>query len=96
MCWKLGGQGLIQRQRDKKHTWDDDGLGGLIPNAIAQGLLGYAFNCPDMIGGGMDGDINSPDFRFDSKLFVRYTQCAALFPVMQFSMAPWRVLRATN
>ncbi|MEC0241754.1 glycoside hydrolase family 31 protein [Paenibacillus dokdonensis] len=93
MCWKLGGQALIQRQRDKTHTWDARGLGGLIPNAIAQGLLGYAFNCPDMIGGGMDGDINSPDFRFDSELFVRYAQCAALFPVMQFSMAPWRVLR---
>ncbi|MFC3802662.1 glycoside hydrolase family 31 protein [Cohnella sp. GCM10012308] len=92
MCWKLGGQALIQRQRDKTHTWDAGGLGGLIPNAIAQGLLGYAFNCPDMIGGGMDGDINSPDFRFDSELFVRYAQCAALFPVMQFSMAPWRVL----
>jgi alpha-glucosidase (family GH31 glycosyl hydrolase) len=45
-----------------------------------------------MIGGGMDGDINSPEFHFDSELFVRYTQCAALFPVMQFSMAPWRVL----
>ncbi|MDG0813928.1 glycoside hydrolase family 31 protein [Cohnella rhizosphaerae] len=92
MCWKLGGQALIQRQRDKTHTWDASGLGGLIPNAIAQGLLGYAFNCPDMIGGGMDGDINAPDFRFDSELFVRYAQCAALFPVMQFSMAPWRVL----
>ncbi|RUS46071.1 glycoside hydrolase family 31 protein [Cohnella sp. AR92] len=93
MCWKLGGQPLIQRQRDKHHSWDRYGLAGLIPNAIAQGLLGYAFNCPDMVGGGMDGDINSPDFRFDSELFVRYVQCSALFPVMQFSMAPWRVLR---
>lgn len=92
MCWKLGGQALIQRQRDKTHTWDATGLGGLIPNAIAQGLMGYAYNCPDMIGGGMDGDINSPDFCFDSELFIRFVQCSALFPVMQFSMAPWRVL----
>ena len=93
MCWKLGGQALIQRQRDKTHTWEAaTGLGGLIPNAIAQGLMGYAYNCPDMVGGGMDGDINSPDFRFDSELFVRFVQCSALFPVMQFSMAPWRVL----
>lgn len=38
------------------------------------------------------GDINSPDFRFDSELFIRFVQCSALFPVMQFSMAPWRVL----
>ncbi|WP_435166161.1 glycoside hydrolase family 31 protein [Paenibacillus glycanilyticus] len=92
MCWKLGGQALIQRQRDKTHTWDATGLGGLISNAIAQGLMGYAYNCPDMIGGGMDGDINSPHFRFDSELFIRFVQCSALFPVMQFSMAPWRVL----
>lgn len=93
MSWKLGGQPLIQRQRDKHHSWDRYGLSGLIPNAIAQGLIGHAFNCPDMIGGGMDGDINSPEFRFDSELFVRYVQCSALFPAMQFSMAPWRVLR---
>lgn len=93
MCWKLGGQALIQRQRDKTHTWEAaSGLRGLIPNAIAQGLLGYSYNCPDMVGGGMDGDINSPDFHFDSELFIRYVQCSALFPVMQFSMAPWRVL----
>lgn len=93
MSWKLGGQGLIQRQRDKTHTWEaETGLRGLIPAAIAQGLMGYAYNCPDMVGGGMDGDINSPDFRFDSELFIRYAQCSALFPVMQFSMAPWRVL----
>lgn len=92
MCWKLGGQALIQRQRDKAHAWDATGLGGLIPNAIAQGLMGYAYNCPDMIGGGLDGDINSPEFRFDSELFIRFAQCSALFPAMQFSMAPWRVL----
>jgi len=54
--------------------------------------MGYAYNCPDMVGGGMDGDINSPDFHFDSELFIRYVQASALFPVMQFSMAPWRVL----
>ncbi|MFC4098418.1 glycoside hydrolase family 31 protein [Paenibacillus xanthanilyticus] len=93
MCWKLGGQALIQRQRDKTHSWEAaTGLGGLIPNAIAQGLMGYAYNCPDMVGGGMDGDINSPHFRFDAELFVRFVQCSALFPAMQFSMAPWRVL----
>lgn len=93
MSWKQGGQALIQRQRDKTHSWEAaTGLQGLIPNAIAQGLMGYAYNCPDMVGGGMDGDINSPHFRFDSELFVRFVQCSALFPAMQFSMAPWRVL----
>lgn len=28
----------------------------------------------------------------DPELFVRYAQCSALFPMMQFSAAPWRLL----
>ncbi|OCT16696.1 glycoside hydrolase [Paenibacillus pectinilyticus] len=93
MSWKNGGQSLIQRQRDKAHKWDRGGLADLIPNGIVQGLMGYSYNCPDMIGGGLDGDFNSSDFQFDSELFVRFAQCSALFPIMQFSLAPWRVLQ---
>ncbi|WP_130616330.1 glycoside hydrolase family 31 protein [Cohnella abietis] len=92
-CWKQAGQPLVQRLRDKNHTWDENGLASLIPNGLAQGLTGYAYICPDMIGGGMLGDVeNNPDFRVDQELFVRYAQCSALFPMMQFSTAPWRVL----
>jgi hypothetical protein len=29
----------------------------------------------------------------DEELFVRSAQCSALFPMIQFSVAPWRVLR---
>jgi hypothetical protein len=29
----------------------------------------------------------------DEELFVRSAQCSALFPMIQFSAAPWRVLR---
>lgn len=90
--WRMGGQPLVQRLRDKRHSWDEDGLNTLIPNGLAQGLLGYAFNCPDMVGGGLEGDFGSPHFRFDQDLFIRYAQCSALFPMMQFSIAPWRVL----
>lgn len=91
-CWKLAGQPLVQRLSDKNHSWDLDGLASLIPNGLAQGLIGYAFNCPDMIGGGQYEDLIRPDFRVDGELFVRYAQCSALFPMMQFSTAPWRVL----
>jgi len=90
--WKCGGQPLVQRLRDKEHGWGRGGLASLIPNAIAQGLMGYPYNCPDMIGGGLDGDFTSPNFKLDQELYVRYAQCAALFPIMQFSLAPWRVL----
>ncbi|QNK57247.1 glycoside hydrolase family 31 protein [Paenibacillus sp. PAMC21692] len=92
-CWKMGGQPLVQRLCDRQHSWDLDGLGSLIPNGLAQGLSGYAYICPDMIGGGQIGDVeNNPSFRIDQELFVRYAQCSALFPMMQFSTAPWRVL----
>ncbi|MNB75528.1 Alpha-xylosidase [compost metagenome] len=89
-CWKLAGQPLVQRLKDKGHAWQDNGLGDLIPDGLAQGLLGYAYTCPDMIGGGEFSSLTSA--RIDPELFVRYAQCSALFPMMQFSAAPWRVL----
>jgi alpha-glucosidase (family GH31 glycosyl hydrolase) len=53
--------------------------------------MGYPFSCPDMIGG---GEFTSflPGKVIDQELIVRSTQCQALMPMMQFSVAPWRVL----
>ena len=89
-CWKMGGQPLAQRLHDKPPTWGADGLASLIPEAIAQGLIGHPFICPDMIGGG-ELDVFTT-VGGDPELFVRYAQCAALFPMMQFSVSPGRVL----
>ncbi len=88
--WKMAGASAIQRLRDKHHRWGRDGVGDLIPNSLALGLMGHSFVCPDMVGG---GDIGT-SFRthIDGELFVRTAQCSALFPMIQFSMAPWRVL----
>jgi alpha-glucosidase (family GH31 glycosyl hydrolase) len=92
-CYGLGGQALAQRLRDKNHAWDDTaGLGTCIPNALAMGLVGYPFLCPDMIGGGEINSLRSHADSIDQELVVRYAQCAALFPMMQFSVAPWRIL----
>lgn len=92
-CWKMAGQRIAQRLCDKNHSWRaDDGLGSLIPNGLALGLLGYAYICPDMIGGGNYASFLDPSFELDQELIVRSAQCAALFPMMQFSIAPWRVL----
>jgi alpha-glucosidase (family GH31 glycosyl hydrolase) len=90
-CWKMGGQPLSQRLHDKPQTWGRDGLASLIPESIAQGLIGHAFNCPDMIGGGLLGSFTDGQ-AVDQELFVRFAQCSALFPMLQFSLAPWRVL----
>jgi alpha-glucosidase (family GH31 glycosyl hydrolase) len=91
--WKMGGQPLAQRLQDKSHNWED--LQTLIPNIIAQGLCGYAFTCPDLIGGGEYlSFINLTSI--DQDLVVRSAQCHALMPMMQFSVAPWRVLDAEH
>lgn len=91
--WKMGGQPLAERLRDKKHNWND--LQKLIPNITASGLLGYQFTCPDMIGGGEYGSFIGLA-NIDQDLVVRSAQCSALMPMMQFSVAPWRVLDAVH
>lgn len=91
--WKMGGQPLAQRLRDKGHSWED--LNMLVPHMVTAGLSGYAFTCPDMIGGGLMGSfINLAEV--DQELMVRSTQTHALMPMMQFSVAPWRVLDPAN
>ena len=66
-----------------------------IPDMIAAGLLGYTFVCPDMIGGGeFTSFLNQATI--DQDLIVRSAQVHALAPMMQFSVAPWRVLDAAH
>jgi alpha-glucosidase (family GH31 glycosyl hydrolase) len=91
--WKMGGKPLAQRLQDKSHNWDD--LQTLIPNIIAQGLCGYAFTCPDLIGGGEYLSFIKLA-SIDQDLIVRSAQCHALMPMMQFSVAPWRVLDSVH
>lgn len=88
-CWKMAGQPLAQRLLDKGHSWKD--LGKLIPNMIVEGLSGYTFSCPDMIGGGLWTTFQD-ESKIDQDLVVRSAQCHALMPMMQFSVAPWRIL----
>lgn len=88
-CWKMGGQPLVQRLHDKDHSWKD--LQMLIPDMIVEGLVGYTFSCPDMIGGGLLSAFED-NTKFNQDLVVRSAQCHALMPMMQFSVAPWRIL----
>jgi alpha-glucosidase (family GH31 glycosyl hydrolase) len=88
--WKNGGQPLVQRLCDKSHSWEDAQT--LIPNMLLGAMVGYSFNCPDMIGGGEWTSFKegSPDLQ--TELIVRSAQIHALMPMMQFSVAPWRIL----
>ncbi|NJK98390.1 MAG: hypothetical protein HC905_28860 [Bacteroidales bacterium] len=84
-----GGLPLAQRLHDKDHSWSD--LQKLIPHMITEGLIGYTFSCPDMIGGGLWTAFLDSTL-FDPDLVVRSAQIHALMPMMQFSAAPWRIL----
>lgn len=94
-CFKMGGQPIVQRLCDKGHNWGD--LQQLVPDMISCGLLGHPFVCPDMIGGGswmaFAPDAPTP---YDPELFVRSAQAHALSPMMQFSAAPWRMLKGEH
>ena len=87
--WKMGGQPLVQRLCDKAPGFG--ALQLLIPNMLSAGLMGYSFSCPDMIGGGEFTAFLNKD-ELDQESIVRSAQCHALMPMMQFSVAPWRIL----
>lgn len=92
-CWKMAGLPLAQRLHDKNHNWED--VQKLIPHMITEGLAGYTFSCPDLIGGG--DYVSFLDLKsYDQDLVVRSSQIHALMPMMQFSVAPWRILDAEH
>ena len=91
--WKMAGLPLAQRLRDKTHRWGD--LTKLIPDLMSQSVMGYAYTCPDMIGGG-EYQSFLHGATIDEELVVRSAQIHALMPMMQFSVAPWRVLSKEN
>lgn len=88
-AWKAGGQPLAQRLADKAHNWKD--LQKLIPQITLQGIMGYPFACPDMIGGGEFSSFLNKE-NIDQELIVRSAQCHAFMPMMQFSVNPFRIL----
>lgn len=94
-CWQMGNRPLVQRLGDKDYSWK--AVQQLVPDMIAAGLLGYGYACPDMIGGGSFASFLDIDAdKFDQALIVRSAQVHALMPMMQFSVAPWRILSAEN
>ena len=94
-AWKSGGRPIVARLHDKYHSWNDFGLNTLIGHTVVQGLLGYAYCCPDMVGGGII-DCFGEDSALDEELFVRWAQANSLMGMMQMSIAPWRVLSEEN
>lgn len=94
--YKGGGKGAVSRLQDRCHSWTHKGIGTILPAALLQGLIGHPFICPDMVGGGEWSNKYLPDFKCDNELFIRMAQLSALFPMIQFSWAPWHALDKEN
>ena len=91
-CWQMGNRQLVQRLGDKKYSWE--GVAQLVPDMISAGLLGHSYACPDMIGGGeYSSFLDIDEDSFDAPLIIRSCQIHAMMPMMQFSVAPWRILK---
>ncbi len=93
--WKMGNQPLAQRLQDKQYSWDELKL--IVPDMVSAGLIGQAYTCPDMIGGGLLSTFENIDYaKFDQELMIRSAQLQVMMPMMQFSVAPWRILDAKH
>ena len=93
-CYKLAGKPIIQRLNDKAHLWKNKpqdyliGLEGVLPGMLTQGLVGYYYGCPDMIGGGMSSDFIDTS-KLGSELIIRWCEASILMPMVQFSYDVW-------
>lgn len=90
--WKAGNAPLLQRLCDKDHSWGKKGMQALIPDTLAQGIIGHAFGCADMVGGGEYRNFAENAQTLDKELFVKHSAAGCLLPSIQFSAAPWRIL----
>lgn len=77
---------MFFRLQDKDSNWGQfNGIKTVIPHMLTQGLIGYPFVLPDMIGGNAYGMAARPE----KELYIRWMEMTALMPAMQFSVVPW-------
>ena len=88
--FNTAGRSIFERLSDKRHSWGEEGIGALIPDALALGLGGHPFFAPDMIGGGEVKDLQD-GCKLRSDIFLAHCQAALLMPSMQFSVLPSQV-----
>ena len=89
-CVKNTNKAIIQRVADRKHSWDRKrGLGGIVDRILVQGLMGYAYNCPDMVGGGLIED-EQVGTEYTEELYCRYAQASTFLPSFQLSKFFWK------
>ena len=91
--WDCGGMPIVCRLQDKASSWTHkEGITMIIPNMMQQGILGYFYGCPDMIGGGEYGSFLADTYKFDEELYLRWLETSIFSPMLQFSVSPKRLL----
>lgn len=73
--FNTAGRSIFERLSDKRHSWGEEGIGALIPDALALGLAGHPFFAPDMIGGGEVKDLQD-GCKLRSDIFLAHCQAA--------------------
>ena len=93
--WKMAGQPVVMRLCDKSYSWD--AVGTLVSAMLNASMEGHIYICPDMIGGGeFTSFLDLEPEQIDQEIIVRSCQVHAVMPMMQFSVAPWRILSKEN
>lgn len=94
--WMEQNLNIVWRQGGKDSHWGlDNGLHALLTLGLNLSLLGYRFFIPDMVGGRMQ-TMSPQDPLPTDELFVRFAECSALMPGLQFSYFPWNYAPAVN
>jgi len=95
-AWLSQRRAIVWRQGGKDSHWGiDNGLSALVRLALQISLLGYDAFIPDMVPGRVQ--TMSEDFPLPSdELMVRWTECSALMPIIQFSYSPWNYAPGTQ
>ncbi|HEY3396447.1 MAG TPA: TIM-barrel domain-containing protein [Armatimonadota bacterium] len=88
-AWLAQSLGNLAREGGKDTVWGlNNGLAAMVALGMYQGLLGYPYLIPDMIGGRI-GTRDAGNPLPSAALFLRWTQASVLLPIMQYSWAPW-------
>jgi alpha-glucosidase (family GH31 glycosyl hydrolase) len=95
-AWRSQGRQILWREGGKDSHWGlDNGLAALVTLGLHSALLGYDLLIPDMVPGRVQ--TMATDFPLPSdELMLRWTEASALFPIVQFSYAPWNYASATE
>ena len=95
-AWLSQKRSIVWREGGKDSHWGiDNGLAALVTLALHIALLGYDTLIPDMVPGRVQ--TMSKDFPLPTdELMVRWTECSALMPIIQFSYFPWNYAAATE